>query len=118
MPELSFTILIPHAKLCTIFGGRRYLPAVELGDCLRLLEHLDIRRELLIAIWVAPHRVLQTYTNIDTEHCCTSTPEVPPDARPDTATAAKQEMEHYHFLADLNVQPKWDIPSRIAINAR
>jgi 3-keto-5-aminohexanoate cleavage enzyme len=30
--------------------------------------------------------------------------------------AAKQEMEHEHFLADLNVQPKWDIPSRIAIN--
>jgi len=30
--------------------------------------------------------------------------------------AAKQEMEHYHFLADLHVQPKWDIPSRIAIN--
>ncbi len=30
--------------------------------------------------------------------------------------AAKQEMEHYHFLADLQVQPKWDIPSRIAIN--
>src|SRR5258707_14716194 len=30
--------------------------------------------------------------------------------------AAKQEMEHYHFLGDLQVQPKWDIPSRIAIN--
>jgi 3-keto-5-aminohexanoate cleavage enzyme len=30
--------------------------------------------------------------------------------------AARQEMEHYHFLADLQVQPKWDIPSRIAIN--
>jgi len=29
--------------------------------------------------------------------------------------AAKQGMEHYHFLADLQVQPKWDIPSRIAI---
>jgi 3-keto-5-aminohexanoate cleavage enzyme len=30
--------------------------------------------------------------------------------------AAKQEMEHYHFLGDLQMQPKWDIPSRIAIN--
>lgn len=30
--------------------------------------------------------------------------------------AARQEMEQYHFLADLRVQPKWDIPSRIAIN--
>ena len=30
--------------------------------------------------------------------------------------AAKQEMEQYHFLGDLQVQPKWDIPSRIAIN--
>jgi 3-keto-5-aminohexanoate cleavage enzyme len=30
--------------------------------------------------------------------------------------AAKQEMEHYHFLGDMQVQPKWDIPSRIAIN--
>jgi 3-keto-5-aminohexanoate cleavage enzyme len=30
--------------------------------------------------------------------------------------AARQEMEQYHFLADLGVQPKWDIPARIAIN--
>jgi len=30
--------------------------------------------------------------------------------------AAKQEMEQYHFAADLRVQPRWDIPSRIAIN--
>ena len=30
--------------------------------------------------------------------------------------AARQEMEQYHFLSDLRMQPKWDIPSRIAIN--
>jgi 3-keto-5-aminohexanoate cleavage enzyme len=35
---------------------------------------------------------------------------------PSFADAAKQEMEQYHFLTDLRVQPKWDIPPRIAIN--
>ncbi|MBK5355800.1 3-keto-5-aminohexanoate cleavage protein [Pseudomonas sp. TH41] len=30
--------------------------------------------------------------------------------------AAKREMEEYHFAADASVQPKWDVPSEIAIN--
>lgn len=30
--------------------------------------------------------------------------------------AARREMEQYHFLADLRVQPKWDVPERMAIH--
>lgn len=30
--------------------------------------------------------------------------------------AARREMEQYHFLADLGVQPRWDIPAEMAIH--
>ena len=31
--------------------------------------------------------------------------------------AAKREMEEYQFAAEAEVQPKWDVPEKIAINA-
>src|SRR5580658_1892587 len=69
MPELAIAILIAHTEVFAILGGRSHTPAVQFGNSLRPLEHLDIGRELLVAIWVAPHRIFQTYSNIDTEHC-------------------------------------------------
>ena len=29
--------------------------------------------------------------------------------------AAKREMETYQFIADAELQPKWDVPAKIAI---
>src|ERR1700730_8354647 len=68
IPRLALAVLISHAELCAIFSCRRYLPAVQLGDGFRLLEHFDVGCELLIAIGVAPHGVFQAHPNIDTEH--------------------------------------------------
>src|ERR1700741_2900438 len=31
--------------------------------------------------------------------------------------AAKREMEEYQFIARPDLQPKWDVPEKIAINA-
>ena len=31
--------------------------------------------------------------------------------------AAKREMEVYQFAVEAEIQPKWDVPQKIAINA-
>src|SRR5580698_905522 len=68
IPRLALAVLIFYAEVCAIFSCRRYLPAVQLGDGFRLLKHVDVGCELLIAIGVAPHGVLQPHPAIDTEH--------------------------------------------------
>ena len=39
---LHLSVLIAHAEVRAVLGGRGDVPAVQFGDCLGLLEHLDI----------------------------------------------------------------------------
>jgi len=40
--RLHLSVLIAHAEVCAVLGRRSDAPAVQFGDRLGLLEHLDI----------------------------------------------------------------------------